>query len=72
MDIQATTDVSGGRNVGWMVAGEWLEYPINLSAGIYSVEARVASQFSTGAYELLLDGEVFASDTVTNTGGWRV
>jgi CxxC motif-containing protein (DUF1111 family)/beta-glucanase (GH16 family)/predicted lipoprotein with Yx(FWY)xxD motif len=72
VDIESTTDVSGGRNVGWTAAGEWLEYQVNLSAGIYSVKSRVASQVSTGAYELMLEGVVFASDTVASTGGWQV
>ncbi len=72
VDIENTTDVGGGRNVGWTVAGEWLEYSINLNAAVYAVETRVASQVSTGAYHLLLDGEVFASDTVASTGDWQI
>ena len=72
VDIEATTDAGGGRNVGWAVAGEWLEYQVNLSAGVYAVDTRVASQVSSGAYDLLLDDVVFGSDTVPSTGGWQV
>ncbi len=72
VDIENTTDVGGGRNVGWTVPGEWLEYEVNLNAGLYAVETRVASQVSTGAYELLLDGVVFASGTVASTGDWQI
>jgi beta-glucanase (GH16 family) len=72
VDIEATTDVGGGRNLGWAAAGEWLEYQVNLSAGVYAVNTRVASEVSTGAYDLLLDDVVFGSDTVPSTGGWQV
>ena len=72
VDIEATTDVGGGRNVGWTAAGEWLEYQVYLSAGIYAVDTRVASQVSTGAYDLLLDGMLFGSNSVPGTGGWQV
>ena len=57
VDIEATSDAGGGFNVGWTAAGEWLEYEINLSAGLYAVTTRVASEVSSGSYTLLLDGE---------------
>jgi hypothetical protein len=60
------------RNVCWAVNGEWLEYQVNLDAGVYAVDTRVASLVSSGAYDLLLDGMVFGSDTVSSTGGWQV
>ena len=72
VDIEATSDAGGGRNVGWTVAGEWLEYQVTLNAGVYVVDTRVASLVSAGAYDLLLDGVAFGSDTVTGTGGWQV
>ena len=72
VDIEATTDLGGGRNIGWAAAGEWLEYQVYLSAGDYAVDTRVASQVSTGAYDLLLDGMLFGSNTVPGTGGWQV
>ncbi|MDB5103642.1 MAG: C-terminal target protein, partial [Fibrobacteres bacterium] len=28
VDIQATTDAGGGYNVGWIQAGEWLDYDV--------------------------------------------
>ena len=72
VDIEATTDTGGGYNVGWTVAGEWLEYTVNLVAGTYDVTTRVASQNSTGAYTLSLGGTSIGSDTVPSTGGWQV
>jgi hypothetical protein len=49
VDIEATSDAGGGFNVGWTAAGEWLEYEINLSAGLYAVTTRVASEASSGS-----------------------
>ena len=43
VDIEPTTDVGGGFNVGWVQQGEWLEYAVALSAGRYEVTTRVAS-----------------------------
>ena len=31
VDIQSTTDTGGGYNVSYIVAGEWLEYSINVA-----------------------------------------
>src|SRR5437868_13672015 len=32
VDVQPTTDAGGGYNVGWVSAGEWLAYTINVGA----------------------------------------
>ena len=42
--MEFTTDAGGGYNVGYALAGEWLNYTVNVaSAGTYDVEVRVAS-----------------------------
>ena len=71
VDIEATSDAGGGFNLGWTTAGEWLEYEVNLSAGLYKVTARVASEVSTGSFTLLLDGQTIGSLSVSSTGGWQ-
>ena len=71
VDIEATSDAGGGFNVGWTAAGEWLEYEVNLSPGLYAVTARVASQVSSGSYTLLLDGQTIGNDSVSSTGDWQ-
>lgn len=71
VDIQGTTDTNGGYNIGWITAGEWLEYSVTLSAGTYNVISRVASPSGGGSYELSVDGDVFATDNVDSTGGWQ-
>ena len=71
VDIEVAADVGAGFNVGWIAAGEWLEYTVNLSQGRYALSTRVASAMGGGAYSVLVDGQVVLSDTVGNTGGWQ-
>jgi hypothetical protein len=73
VDVEATSDTGGGYDVGFTKAGEWLEYTVDVkAAGTYTLEARVASQFSGGALHVEVDG---ADKTgrlgVPNTGGWQ-
>lgn len=73
VDLQATSDVGGGYNVGWIDSGEWLHYSAEVSVhGEYILRMRVASPHSTGAFRLLADGTGLTdSITVPNTGGWQ-
>lgn len=73
VDIEATTDTGGGYNVGWISAGEWLEYTVNVAqTGTYTVEFRVASQMSGGALHLEKDGaNLTGAVTAPQTGGWQ-
>jgi len=71
---QPTNDEGGGLNVGWIDAGDWMEYEINvIEAGNYSVSYRMASQSgSSSGVNLLIDGDLVDSALVTNTGGWQL
>ncbi|WP_048688265.1 polysaccharide lyase family 7 protein [Catenovulum maritimum] len=72
VDIQNTSDADGGYNVGWIKAGEWLEYPIFVSsAGEFKADIRLASLRSTGQFDVIVDGNNLGSISVTNTGGWQ-
>lgn len=72
VDIEASTDNGGGYNVGWMDAGEWLEYTITLDADTYTVNSRVASDVGGGAFTIDLNGsEIVGTQNVANTGGWQ-
>jgi hypothetical protein len=72
VDIQATTDLGGGFNVGWIQQGEWLTYDVNIpEAGTYDIVARVASaQSGTRSLKVSVGGE---SETLSfgGTGGWQ-
>lgn len=74
VQTEATTDVDGGLNVGWIDTGDWMSYA-NITfpaAGSYRVDFRVASP--TGSQlSLDLNGGATQLGTVTipATGGWQ-
>jgi alpha-D-xyloside xylohydrolase len=44
VDLEVTSDVGGGDDLGWNYAGQWFNYTVNVStAGVYTVTFRVAS-----------------------------
>jgi len=71
VDIEVTTDVGGGYNIGYTQATEWLEYSVTLSAGTYAISSRVASESGGGSYSLSINGNTIGSDNVASTGGWQ-
>jgi PKD repeat protein len=71
--FQATTDVGGGQNVGYTDPGTWNEYLVNISAtGSYTFRFRVASNVSTGVFNIKLDDQLIKSNvSIASTGGWQ-
>jgi hypothetical protein len=71
VDLESSAD--GGNNVGWIDAGEWLNYTVNVAAsGSYTATFRVASSGQGGAFHLDVDGvNVSGSIGIPNTGGWQ-
>lgn len=71
VDLEACSE--GGFNIGWMCAGEWVEYTVNVAGtGIYDVSARVSSEQSNGAFRLEFDGVAVTQDLIVpNTNGWQ-
>lgn len=76
---QDTTDVGGGRNVGWIGNGDWLQFT-NVefgSGGAAQFKARVASGIANGGsglVEVRLDSRSNApvgTFAIGNTGGWQ-
>ena len=54
--IEATTDTGGGYNIGWISAGDWLEYTLKVSEpGYYNLALRVAGT-SAGQVQVLAGG----------------
>ncbi|HYP29410.1 MAG TPA: galactose oxidase-like domain-containing protein [Blastocatellia bacterium] len=62
----------GGYEVGWVYAGEWLEYTVNVAvSGVYVVEARVASEGAGGSFHIEFDGQnITGPISVPDTGAW--
>jgi predicted amidohydrolase len=73
VDIEPTTDVGGGFNVGWMAPTEWLKYTVFVgAAGTYTLTARVAASGAGGTFHVELGGaDVTGPLTIPNTGGWQ-
>lgn len=73
VDVEVSSDNGGGYNIGWIVAGEWLEYTVNVSAtGKYDLTARVASINSGRSFHIEMNGtNVSGTINVPNTGGWQ-
>ncbi|HEY8401422.1 MAG TPA: carbohydrate-binding protein [Cytophagaceae bacterium] len=69
VDIEPTN--GGGYNIGWIIEGEWYEYTVNVEAGTYKIDARVAAIAAGKSFRLELDGVVIANFTVPNTGNWQ-
>ena len=67
-----TTDVGGGLNVGYIDAGDWMDYSVNVSsAGTYGLSLRVASTVGSQFQVRNSGGTVLANVVVPNTGGWQ-
>ncbi|GAB3740344.1 hypothetical protein GCM10028794_25000 [Silanimonas algicola] len=74
IQTEATTDVGGGRNVGWIDGGDWMAYAVTVpTAGRYRVTYRVAAPSAGGRLRLERTGgsAVFGELDVPATGGWQ-
>jgi|GEM_PF-6820905 len=72
VDIEPTSDISGGFNVGWIEAGEWLTYSVDIPYdGNYQVVGRVASDVDTShSLNVSIDGQA-TTLSFGDTGGWQ-
>ena len=74
VDIEVL-DTDGCPNIGWIRAGEWLAYTVNVAtAGTYDAGFRVASSHSGSSIQVYVDDGTtpVATVTVPNTGDWPV
>lgn len=73
VDIEICTDTDGGYNIGYALAGEWLEYTLDVQqAGTYDLELRVACNGTGRSISLTMDGAELAEDVaIPNTSGWQ-
>lgn len=72
--VDAAADNQEGATVGWIAAGEWMEYTINVqNAGMYNVVMRYACGNTNGGgpARFEVDGAAVSLDiTFTYTGDW--
>jgi uncharacterized protein YjdB len=73
VQTEATTDTGAGLNVGWIDAGDYMNYSVSVAtAGTYNVDFRIASTVATGVIQLKSGSTVLGSVTLPNTTGWQV
>jgi beta-glucosidase-like glycosyl hydrolase len=72
VQTEATSDTGGGLNVGWIDAGDWMDYNVTVQiTGAYTVDFRVASPYANTQLQLKKGTTVLATVTVPNTGGFQ-
>jgi uncharacterized delta-60 repeat protein len=73
VSIEPTGDAGGGFDVGWLHAGDYLNYTVNVAnAGNYDLAVRVANASAGGSFHVQIDGNSFGSAVIPNTGGFQV
>ena len=75
VDLEVTTDTSGGYDLGWTTAGQWFKYTVNVAtAGTYTVTFRVAAPSAVSdAFHISNSSGTNLSGAVAvpATGGWQ-
>ncbi|MDZ8053857.1 MAG: S8 family serine peptidase [Aulosira sp. ZfuVER01] len=73
VDIEETSDVDGGFNVGWIKAGEWLTYDLKIPEnGFYNLVARVATAENTQKQlKTSIDNQQERILNIAPTGGYQ-
>ena len=73
VDLQDAVDTGGGFKVKTAVAGEWLNYTVNvMSAGTYTLTARVSSSGAGGRFHIEVNGvDRTGPIDVPDTGDWQ-
>jgi endonuclease/exonuclease/phosphatase family metal-dependent hydrolase len=71
VDLEPSGD--GGNNIGWIEAGEWVNYSVNVAtSGSYTVQLRVASPNGGGSMHVGFNkSNVWSVASVPATGGWQ-
>jgi hypothetical protein len=71
VDIETCSE--GGYSVGWLNAGEWLEYTVEVAVtGKYDLDAKTATQLNNARFHIEFEGvNKTGILSVPNTGGWQ-
>jgi hypothetical protein len=73
VQTEVTYDAGGGKNVGWIDLGDWMEYSVTVaSAGTYTVNFRIATPNNGAQFQVKnASGTVLATVNVPNTGAYQ-
>ncbi|MDD5688386.1 MAG: carbohydrate-binding protein [Elusimicrobia bacterium] len=74
VDIEPCNSASGGYDIGWVMANEFLKYTVNVkTAGTYTIEVRVGCGGNGGNFHIEFDDvDKTGQMTVPNTGGFQI
>ena len=72
VDIEKRGDASNGYGVGWINAGEWLNYTVEVKeSGTYDIKIPVAAQKVGGLFHLEIEGKDLTGPIrIPDTGAW--
>ena len=69
--IQIESCTEGGEDVGWIDAGDWMEYGITVAAsGTYNISFMVAGTTSA-SMQVFSGSSLLATANIPSTGGWQ-
>ncbi|WP_310603025.1 cellulase family glycosylhydrolase [Anaerosporobacter sp.] len=70
--VQKETCSEGGQNVGYIDAGDWMEYKVEVPKnGSYMIRVRGAALGTTGNVDILYNNTLMDTVTIQATGGWQ-
>ena len=73
IQLENTTDIGQGQNVGYLDLNDWLEYKVDVaSASKYTFDLRYASNTESGKINVLIDGVYYQSTDLPITNGWQI
>jgi beta-glucanase (GH16 family) len=73
VQTETTTDTGGGLDVGWIDAGDYMEYVVGVgTAGKFTISYRVAAMTTGGQVQVInSSGTVLNTTNLPATGGWQ-
>ena len=72
IQTENTSDTGGGQNVGYIDAGDYMDYSVNVTkTGTYEFRYRIASKYSTGEITLKAGSSNLHVIAIPNTGDWQ-
>ncbi len=71
IDTEECEDVGGGQNVGWIEAGDWMKYNVEImQTGSYRIRNRI-SGFADGSSTINLGNNIETTINHQSTDGWQ-
>ena len=71
IETQPTNDDNGELNVGWIDAGDYMEYDVTIpTSGLYSIAYRISSVIGDSSVDVQVNGNTVLSTKLETTGSW--